>query len=282
MPMSPGTPLGERDPRDPCRALHVGERARVLDLDPEQQLAVRVERPGIRSGEVLVDRDPPDLRRTDLAAVSAAPGTEIGAGARGEGVARRLHERAYRFRRFGMAQKQAVDAGGEHLLDHPSIRADRLLVRPVHRERHDHCGCPVPAPRGTAVGEPMHELHQPAHVEGAVLHVVGDVVRPRLRQRAPSVVLAGADAVDELEVHRLTLLQQLDRFVDTPHGPYEPQRCRPTVSSREYTSHDRAAARGGIRWRTSGLISDIGHMPLAMRTASSPSCVWARSHATSE
>ena len=41
-------------------------------------------------------------------------------------------------------------------------------------------------------------------------------------------------------------------------------------SSLEYTSHDRAGLRVGTTCRTSGLIRDIGHIPVAMRTVFIP------------
>jgi len=43
------------------------------------------------------------------------------------------------------------------------------------------------------------------------------------------------------------------------------------VPAQRMIYNERAAVRGGITWRTSGLISDSGHIPVAMRTASSPS-----------
>src|SRR5262249_12110300 len=85
-------PFSEGQPVHARGALHDGERACVLNLDAEQQLTAWVERPWIGSREVLSDRNAPDLRGAHLAAMAAAAGTEIGANARDEGVARSLHK----------------------------------------------------------------------------------------------------------------------------------------------------------------------------------------------
>src|SRR5262245_18945766 len=64
-------PLGEREPRHLQRRLDVGERPLVLDLQPEEQLAARVERPRVGHVQVLARRNSPDLGRVRLAAAAA-------------------------------------------------------------------------------------------------------------------------------------------------------------------------------------------------------------------
>ena len=66
----------------------------------------------------------------------------------------------------------------------------------------------------TGIRQAAHELHERRHVERIVLHVVADVVRPRTRHCAAAVVCACSCRLDEFEVDRLPLLEQLDGFVD--------------------------------------------------------------------
>src|SRR5205807_7565255 len=120
-------PLRKRDPRTPRARLDTGERADVLDLEAEQELAARVEWPGIGGREVAVDREPPDLGGALLAAVAAAPDAQRRAHAgRVEREARALDEGADGVWHLGVAEEEAVDAGGEDLLHHPRVRPYRL------------------------------------------------------------------------------------------------------------------------------------------------------------
>jgi len=127
-------PLRERDPRNPRARLDAREGADVLDLEAEQELASRVERPRIGGREVVVDRESPDLGGAVLAAMAAAPDAQRRPHpGRVERVARRLDEGADRVWHLGVAEEEAVDAGGEDLLHHPRVRPHRLRAHALGR-----------------------------------------------------------------------------------------------------------------------------------------------------
>ena len=113
-----------------------------------------------------------------------------------------------------MAQQNAVDARGEHLVKHPGVGADGGLVGAVHRDVHDHRGRAMSTPGRTALGESAHVLGQPLDVKRRVLHVVADVVRPRLRVFHALLEAAFRAFMRPGVVDRLSLCEQLDRFVD--------------------------------------------------------------------
>ena len=105
-------PLGEGQPRHGQARLDIGERPPVLDLEPEQQLAVGVERPDDRARAVLLPGQAPDLGRPRLPAAAAPALVQPRADAdRLVRVAGRLDEGLDRARRLGVAEQQAVDAG---------------------------------------------------------------------------------------------------------------------------------------------------------------------------
>src|SRR5262249_40230905 len=101
---------------------------------------------------------------------------------------RRLHERADRAWRLGVAEQDPVYAGCQHLAHHPGIGAENLLVRARGRQGHDHGRRAMPARRGAAVHEPAHKVVQLSDVEWAVLHLIRDVVGPGLRRGAAALV----------------------------------------------------------------------------------------------
>ena len=74
--------------------------------------------------------------------------------------------------------------------DHPVVAPHHLLVDAAQRQHGDDGGRAVAALGRPAVDEPLHEAAQGVHVEGAVLHVVGDVVGPGLRQAHALLVAA--------------------------------------------------------------------------------------------
>src|SRR5206468_8311043 len=65
--------LGEAEAGHGQDLVGTGDAFRALQLDAEQQLAVRVEWPRIGLGQVLVLRDAPDRHRRRLGAAPARP-----------------------------------------------------------------------------------------------------------------------------------------------------------------------------------------------------------------
>jgi hypothetical protein len=100
----------------------------------------------------------------------------------------------------------------EHLLHHPVIGTHRHLVNPTARPGNDHGRGSVATPGRTAVDEPLNESTKLDGVEWCLLDVATDGISPSLGVLPPLVVTIARD----LEVvERLSLLEQLDRSVDT-------------------------------------------------------------------
>src|SRR5258706_12273889 len=71
-----GPELGEAEAGHVEDRLAIRDAFRALELDAEQQLALRVERPRLAAREVLVLRDAPDRRRGRLRAAAARADAE--------------------------------------------------------------------------------------------------------------------------------------------------------------------------------------------------------------
>ena len=183
----------------------MGDPLGALDLDAEQQLALRVERPGIAALRDIPRRDPPDRRRR----VASEPRPRVPTPSRG-----RLSPRPRPDRRRGAAH--ALERRGERRIDALRDGADsgrprrrrgrRRPIRPgtaaprarrapgsggtasrwrAHWPRRcrspaldDHRRRAVARARRPAVDQPAHVLGEARHVEGAVLHADIDVVGP--------------------------------------------------------------------------------------------------------
>ena len=127
---------------------------------------------------------------------------------------RHLDECADGTGRVRVRQQDAVDAGRQHLAEHPRVGADGGFVDPVHRHVDDNRRCAVAALCRPAGGEALHVFGEAFDVVRRVLHVVADVVRVGLR-----VGLAGLErpvraGVRAGVVDGLSHLEQLDRPID--------------------------------------------------------------------
>ena len=146
----------------------------------------------------------PHMRRRVALRAVAAGALRQAVDARGEGIARGFDHQAGGFRAFGVAQQDAVHAGGQGLLDHPGIGAHGVGGA-GDRQGDDHR-------RGLVAGAGRAGFHQAAHefpqfleVERAVLHFIGDVVGLGGRHLLALLIAAAAD------------LRVIDRLVLEPH-----------------------------------------------------------------
>jgi hypothetical protein len=213
----------------------------LFELDPEQQFALRIQRPGIAEFAVLRLRNAPDRRGARLRAAAAgaeaqwarfsavltvAPRAGLAAHPLHRGrqeridclemmrVAAALDKGAHRAGILGLTQENAVHAAAEDLAELPGIEADIGGVGAVDRRFDDNCRGAVTRAGRAALDEALHVLAKPRHVEGAVLHADIDVVGPGAGIRAAlragqHMAGMGADVID-----CLVLRQQLDRAVD--------------------------------------------------------------------
>ena len=69
-----------------------------------------------------------------------------------------------------------MDAGGQHLVEHPGIGANRRLINAVDRHIYDHWRRAMPALGGAACDQSSHVFGQTLDVVRGVLHVIADVV----------------------------------------------------------------------------------------------------------
>ncbi len=107
-----------------------------------------------------------------------------------------------------------MHAGGEHLREHPGVGSYRRFIDPVHRHVDDHRRRAMTAPGRAAGDQSFHVLGQALDVVRRVLHVVADVVGPRLRVLDALFEASLGAVVRARVVDRLTLREQLDRAVD--------------------------------------------------------------------
>ena len=105
-----------------------------------------------------------------------------------------------------------MHARGQDLFDHPGIGAHRRGIQTDERQRDDDRRRPVPALRGPAVDESLHELAQALRLERTVLHLVLNQIVGRLGELLALFVAATGDAD---VVHRLAGIEQLDHLVET-------------------------------------------------------------------
>jgi hypothetical protein len=204
------SPFRERDARHLRRLLGVGQRVAVFDLHAKQQLPVLVERPRVGLAQIVVLRESPDLRRESLTAAAAQSLIEAG-DFRRKRIARRLDEQPCGFWYARVTQQDAVHARGKDLMNDPVVGAHAGLIEAEHRQRDDDRRGAVARRRRATIDEAAHERAQRSHVEGGMLHVVGDVVRRRLCELLAFLVAAG---VGLRVVDRLPFLEHLDRAID--------------------------------------------------------------------
>src|SRR5688572_16210692 len=86
-----------------------------------------------------------------------------------------------------------MSPGTERLLHHPMVARNDRFAETADGQRHDDGRGAMPTLGGSAVDQSLHEGTQAGDVERAVFEVVGDVVRPRLRQLPTFVVTAAID-----------------------------------------------------------------------------------------
>ena len=135
-----------------------------------------------------------------------------------DGVAAGFHEGAHGFRRFGLAEDDAVHAAAEDLPELPGIVQHIGFRGAVDGRFHHHGGGTMAGAGGAAIDQAAHVGGEAGHVEGAVLHADVDIVGPGagidlallVGEHVPGVVAGVVDAD--------ILLQQLDAAVDARHG----------------------------------------------------------------
>ena len=103
-----------------------------------------------------------------------------------------------------------VNAGPKHLLDHPVIRPHHLLINATNRQHRNDGRSPVATLGWPTVNQPLHEPAKLVHIEGAVLHVVGNVVSPSLSQLLAFLVAA---FIDLRVVRWLSCLKKFNDFI---------------------------------------------------------------------
>jgi hypothetical protein len=113
-----------------------------------------------------------------------------------------------------MTQEDPVDAGRQHLLEHPGVRAHRRFVGAVDRNVDDHRRRPMSTLRRPALHQALHVVGETLHVERRMLHVVADVISVGLRVFDALRVAAFRTVVRTGVVNRLALFQELDGSVD--------------------------------------------------------------------
>jgi hypothetical protein len=150
--------LGKGDPGHRHAALGVLQRVPVLDLDPQHELARRVEGPDVGALEVLLLTDPPHPGRELVAAPAPQALAEDVRPLFVYRIARGPHESLNRLRVPGAHEVDAVCSLGERLLDHPGPGEHAIGVEPEERQHHDHGGRAVAARRWPPLDEPPHEL----------------------------------------------------------------------------------------------------------------------------
>jgi hypothetical protein len=154
----PGSPLGEGDPWHRGRARGGVQAVAVLELEAEQELAARIQRPGIRDLGVLDGGQPPELRRFLLASRASLPGAEAGvAPAFPKRKSRGLDERAHGVRIARVGVQDAVHSGGEHVSDLPRVGLHLGAALAVRRQRRDDGRHAVAVGRGPAVDQAPRE-----------------------------------------------------------------------------------------------------------------------------
>ena len=107
-----------------------------------------------------------------------------------------------------------MNAGGEHLREHPRVGADRRFVDARDRHVDDDGGCSVATLGGAARGKAAHVFRETFDVEGGVLHVIADVVGEGLGVFHALIECAGRAGMGAGVIDGLTLLEQFDRAVD--------------------------------------------------------------------
>ena len=195
--------------------LGIGEGAAVLNLDAEDQFALRVERPDVGLAQIVLGRNAPDIGGVVLTAGAAAAHIKPFADAgRVEWKAHPLDELFDRARRFDMAEQDAVNAGRQDLFDHPCVVAYDILVDAVKGQRDQHRRRAVPGSSWPAGDQAAHEGVQPGDVEGLMLDADDQPVGVGLGRLDAALKSQNAAAVP---VDRLSGFQKFDYLIDSFH-----------------------------------------------------------------
>src|SRR5262249_13673779 len=203
--------------------LAVGDARRALDLDAEQKLAGRIERPRLATGEVFLLIDAPDGRRGRLRAAAAAADPELVHALLVVRKAAGPHELGDGVGALGLAQQDAMGAAAQDLAELPGSEGDVGPVDAVDRRLDDDGGRAMARIGRPAVDQAAHVVLQAGHVEGAVLHADIDVVGPGLGVGAALLVGQHMAGVRAVVVERLIGFQELDGAVDAfGHGLFPP------------------------------------------------------------
>ena len=131
---------------------------RVLDLHSEHDFPVGIERPGIGAGEIGLLVEPPDPGGKEVAA--HAPESFLEAFPDGlpvNGVADGPDKFPNGFGVAGPAEVDAVDAGGQRLLDHPAAGPHGLRIEAQDRKGDNHGWSSMAARGWSAVDQTLHE-----------------------------------------------------------------------------------------------------------------------------
>ena len=128
-----GSPFGEADAGNFQILVGIFERVFVFEFKAEEQFAVGVERPGVGFLHVLVLGDAPDLGGGGVAVDAAASfcQTVISDACADGRESEPLRRRRARAGVVGMGEQDAVDAGGEHLVEHPGVGVDGRFIDAV-------------------------------------------------------------------------------------------------------------------------------------------------------
>ena len=150
-----------------------------------------------------------------------------------------------------------MHARRERLLDHPGVRAHRLLVGAVHRQGEDHRRRAMAAGGRPAVDQAPHEREQRRRRERMMLQIDRQVIRPGRGLGHPAVVgqLLDAGAIDGLPGR-----EQLDRAVDSRHATPPLARSVPTLPP----SLARPRGHRALPARSSRISQGTNHHPRAI------------------
>src|ERR1051325_5027159 len=140
------------------------DAGRAFDLYTEQKLALRIERPGLAAGEILLLINAPDGSGGRLRTAAAAADTDLVDASFVVREAAGADELLHGVGRFRLAEQDAMHAASQDLAELPGIVGHVRPVDAVDRRLDDHRGRAM-----ARVGRPA--IDHAAHVVGQALHV---------------------------------------------------------------------------------------------------------------
>jgi hypothetical protein len=99
----------------------MGDAGRAFDLYSEQKLALRIERPRLAAGKILLLINAPDRRRSRLRTAAAGADAELVSAKFVVREAAGAHEFAHGLGRFRLAEQNAVHAAAQDLAELPGV-----------------------------------------------------------------------------------------------------------------------------------------------------------------